>query len=303
MRTAIFVLSLATSAWLVVRLQRLEVERDELQRGLSELREDSDRDHRAAESRRKRDELLERIRHLPGGALDLSEVRELLIASERGLDVDRISLDFRPESSLPEGRRGGAINATLVGSFDAVYEYLRRVEALRLPLSAGELSLRADPDGRVLLTVRYRALWELERGGEGEELLPSDLALLELWLSDDPEPPPERDPFVEETARLAATPAPTEPMPPLREPEEEGIEPAFDVVESLPRLSGYVLARPELEADVSSRILAAIRFEGELRLVKVGDSVGPYRVERIAARERVVLVDGRTGKRLELLLE
>jgi hypothetical protein len=296
-----FVLSLATSAWLVHRLQGLELERSELLGRLSELRDHAARDDRAAESRRKRDELVERMRQIPGGALDLAAVRELLIASERGLDVDRISLDFRPESSLPEGRVGGAIDANLVGSFDAVYEYLRRVEMLRLPLSAGEYTLRGDPDGRLLLTVRYRALWELERGAGGQELSPSDVALLELWLSDDSEPPPERNPFAEATARFPAAPEPMEPV--AAPPEPDVIEPARDVPESLPRLSGYVLARPELEADVSSRILAAIRFEGELRLVKVGDSLGPYRVERIAARERVVLVDERTGERLELSLE
>jgi hypothetical protein len=68
-------------------------------------------------------------------------------------------------------------------------------------------------------------------------------------------------------------------------------------------LSGFVLARPELEADVSRRVLAALRFEGELRLLKVGDLVGGFRVERIDAPESVLLVDERTGESLRLFLE
>jgi hypothetical protein len=49
-------------------------------------------------------------------------------------------------------------------------------------------------------------------------------------------------------------------------------------------------------------VLAALRFEGELRLVGVGEVVGNYRVEEIVARESVFLVHQESGERLELLL-
>jgi hypothetical protein len=70
-----------------------------------------------------------------------------------------------------------------------------------------------------------------------------------------------------------------------------------------PRLTGFVIARPELEPDVDRRVLAALRFEGELRLVGVGDVIGSYRVEEVDARERVLLVHQETGERMELFLE
>jgi hypothetical protein len=70
-----------------------------------------------------------------------------------------------------------------------------------------------------------------------------------------------------------------------------------------PRLTGFVIARAELESDVDRRVLAALRFEGELRLVGVGELVGSYRVEEIDARESVVLVHQESGERLELFLQ
>lgn len=301
MRVILFLLTLVASVALLFGLRRLEAERGELLRQRGELSDKAARESEADEHERQRTLVLDRVRDLPGGSLDLAEVRELLIGAERGLDVDRISLDFRPESNLPEGVLGGAINASLVGSFDAVYEYLERVEALRLPLTAGEMSLRAGAEGGVHLTVRYRALWELERSAGHGELAPSDVAQLERWLSGNGQEPPARNPFA--AVVDGDEPSSREPGEPLTPAPVQVVAPLAAPGSDLPRLSGYVLARPELEADVNARILAAIRFEGELRLVRVGDSVGPYRVERIAARESVVLVDERTGERVKLYLE
>jgi hypothetical protein len=50
-------------------------------------------------------------------------------------------------------------------------------------------------------------------------------------------------------------------------------------------------------------VLAALRFEGELRLVSVGEVVGSYRVEEIDAKESVLLVHMESGERLKLFLE
>jgi hypothetical protein len=49
-------------------------------------------------------------------------------------------------------------------------------------------------------------------------------------------------------------------------------------------------------------VLAALRFDGELRLLGVGDPIGPYRVEEIDARESILLVDQESGERLKLYL-
>ena len=64
-----------------------------------------------------------------------------------------------------------------------------------------------------------------------------------------------------------------------------------------------MIARPELETDVNRRVLAALRFEGELRLVSAGEVVGSYRVEEIDPRESVLLVHRETGERLKLFLK
>jgi hypothetical protein len=77
--------------------------------------------------------------------------------------------------------------------------------------------------------------------------------------------------------------------------EEPALPPA-------PKLTGFVIARPELETEVDRRVLAALRFEGELRLLGVGDAIGPYRVEEIDARESILLVDQESGERLKLFL-
>jgi len=70
-----------------------------------------------------------------------------------------------------------------------------------------------------------------------------------------------------------------------------------------PVLTGFVLARPELEPDVRRRVLAAIRYQGELRLVKVGDTMGEYRVERMEARESVTLTRADTGEVIRLAFD
>ena len=70
----------------------------------------------------------------------------------------------------------------------------------------------------------------------------------------------------------------------------------------IPDLTGFVLARPEVERDASRRVLAALRFEGEMHLVRVGDIVGSFRVAQIEARESVTLV-GEDGSQTVLRLE
>jgi hypothetical protein len=237
-----------------------------------------------------------------GETLDIAALRDLLLSAERGLDLDRFSLDFRPSQEMAEGREGGRISANLGGTFDAIYDYLGRVEAMRLPLAPDAVSLRAEDSGRIVLAVDWNGLWRDERAAP-EALSTAEIARLQSWLGREAGPAPGRDPF---TARalspepaLAALPAmrPSEPAAPLA---SEALE-APPIAEA-PTLTGFVIARPELETDVNRRVLAALRFEGSLRLLGVGDAIGSYRVEEIDARESVVLVNQESGERLMLFL-
>ena len=66
---------------------------------------------------------------------------------------------------------------------------------------------------------------------------------------------------------------------------------------------GFVLARPELEQDVARRVLAALRYEGEMWLVGKGDRVGSFVVESVDARESVTLRHQSSGETKVLRLE
>jgi hypothetical protein len=236
--------------------------------------------------------------------LDIAELRDLLIGAEGGLDIDRLSLDFRPAQDAPKGREGGRVSANLGGSFDAVHAYLHRVEGLCLPLAPEAFSLRADDSDRLLLVIEWNGLWG-PANGTLEELSPADLAGLESWLAIERNRRPARNLFSELEDVPAEPAAPRiirESSPPL-EPPPLPPSAASLTASFSPRLTGFVIARPELEADVNRRVLAALRFEGELRLVGVGDVVGSYRVEEIDARESVLLVHEESGERLRLFLE
>jgi len=229
--------------------------------------------------------------------LDIAAFRDLLIGAERDLDLDRLSLDFRPAQDASKGREGGRVSATLAGSFDAVRSYLARVEGLRLPLAPEAFSLRTDDSGRVLLAIEWNGLWGLPRRAL-EELSPEEVARLASWLAFEPAPGPARSLFP------AGDPGVEPPIPPPALERPAPLSPAEVTDSSLPpRLSGFVIARAELERDVNRRVLAALRFEEELRLVGVGEVVGSYRVEEIVARESVLLVHQESGERLRLFLE
>ena len=113
-----------------------------------------------------------------------------------------------------------------------------------------------------------------------------------------------RDPFApaatDEPAPTVVEGVPSAPAELAPEPETA---PAAPTAPDAPQLAGFVLARPELERDVARRVLAALRFEGEVRLFQVGDAVGDYVVEAIEARESVTLARRSDGERIRLILE
>jgi hypothetical protein len=300
-------LLVAVNGTLYWGLRRLESEkadlagrRDELAQRSRSLRETGERGERIdgllREGSRKIGEL--------DRALDIAGLREVLLGMERGLDIDRFSLDFRSSPDVPGGGAGGGISAQLAGSFGAVHGYLARVEELRLPLAAETLTLRRDDSGRIELGIKWRGIWNGENGSL-EELAPEDIADLETWLASEPAPAPSRDLFSDRAVAIDSTAEPpaVEAAPPrLAEVVPSAVETGEPVPER-PRLTGFVIARPELEPDVHRRVLAAVRVEGELRLLAVGERAGPYRVEEIVAKERVLLVHLESGERLTLFLE
>jgi hypothetical protein len=238
--------------------------------------------------------------------LDIAGLREVLLEAERSLDIDRFSLEFHPAQDSPADREGGRVSASLGGAFEALSAYLARIEQARLPLSAEAFSLRATERGGIVLSIEWRGRWSAGEKGL-EDLSPQDIERLERWLASEPGPPPGADFFAgrgEET--LAGEPRLTETA--VSHPPGE-VVPAPDILASssapddeLPRLTGFVTARPEVESDVRRRVLAAIRFEGELRLLGIGDRVGAYEIEEIDGVASVVLLDSETGERLKLSL-
>ncbi len=308
MRATIFLLGLALAldVGLYSGLRQLSRERAELARRREELSQSVEALHETGEDGRRIGALLrnaaESIPHSEA-SLDIAELRDLLLGAERGLDIDRFSLDFRPGQDAPKGREGGRIGASLGGSFDALYRYLERIEELRLPLAPETLSMRPDPSGRILLAVEWNGLWSGEHRAL-DPLSPSDVARLEDWLTREPPPRPGRDLFFEGAGDVAPEPPPMAPESSAA-PEASDAPPpdAREPHSSRPQLTGFVIARPEMETDVNRRVLAALRFEGELRMVGLGDVIGSYRVEEIDSRVSVLLVHQETGERLRLSLD
>lgn len=122
-----------------------------------------------------------------------------------------------------------------------------------------------------------------------EDLSPQALYHLESWLrrarQDERVSPPRRDIF-----RKATEPDPASPVPVGAPSSTEAVR---------PQLVGFIFAGgPDGEKSPS----AAVRFEGRMLLVRVGDSVGTYRLKRMVVGEEIELVDPTTGETIRLLL-
>lgn len=124
-----------------------------------------------------------------------------------------------------------------------------------------------------------------------EELTPEGLAHLEIWLqreSDDERTgAPRRNIF-----RKAADPAPAV-------LSESGVSPSPPDSSPL-RLVGFIFSGGTMGDEHPQ---AAVRFEGRMWLVRPGDSVGIYRVERLVVGEEIHLVHADSGEKIRLVLE
>ena len=300
MTIVVFGLVLVNAALVILR-QSASGERAALVDAASTLSREADQARLSTERRRELDALIVKARSYTEDPRDIGALRDVLVEAEHGLSIDRLSLDFRPEEQLPSEFGGSRVHASLRGRFEAIYDYLERIEAMVLPLSPENFTLRGDGSS-VTLTVQWAARWPL--GNEGAfEPTPTEVSKLNEWLSEKPRPRPERDIFsfrgAEAPIEAVLLTQASEIPPPGTPPEELEQE----VESERPVLTGFVLARPELEPDVRRRVLAALRYQGEVRLVMVGDMIGGYLVDRIEARDSVTLTRADTGERILLTFE
>ena len=306
MRTVSVVVALVlANAGLVVLRQSASTERAALVDAAStQLRED-DQARVSSERRRALDALIAQARTKTVDPRDIGALRHVLVQAEQGLAIDRLSLEFRPEDRLAAEFGGSSVHASLRGRFEAIYDYLERLESMFLPLSPENLALRGDPSS-VTLTIQWAARWPLV-GNEGAlELSPTQVSRLNEWLSAEPRPRPDRNIFsfraAEASSEGGSSTRVSEIAPPEMSPETPKV-PTPDGEPETPVLTGFVLARPELEPDVRRRVLAALRYEGEVRLVMVGDTIGEYVVDRMEARASVTLTRADTGESIRLTFE
>lgn len=276
-------------------------ERASLVDAANDVSRQSDRARTANERQLALEALITRASSHEHDPRSIGELRDILVATEDGLELERLSLDFRPEERLPPGIGGSRVDVSLRGSFDAVYEYLRRIESMFLPLSPENLRLRRDASN-VTLDVRWGARWPVD-GPAPIELDATEVAALNAWVTKRAESAIARNVFSFRSSGPAGQPTsyadvsapaseliPSESAPLVSGPEQ-------------PVLAGFVLARPELEPDVRRRVLAALSYEGEVRLVMVGDTVGEFVVDQMEARDSVTLLRADTGERVRLTLE
>jgi len=297
MTIAVVALVLVNAAIAILR-QSASTDRAALVDAASTLSRQADDYRFSTERRRELDLLVAKARSYTEDTRDIGAFRDVLVGAEQGLSIDRLSLEFRPEEQLPPEFGGSRVHASLRGRFVAIYDYLERLEAMFLPLSTENLTLRGDASS-VTLTVQWAARWPLI-GSEGAlELSPTEVSSLNQWLSAEPRSRPDRDIFsfrgVEAVPVTRVSELPPSALPPSEDRQEAEPE--------RPVLTGFVLARPELEPDVRRRVLAALRYEGEVRLVMVGDTIGAYVVDRMEARDSVTLTRADTGERILLTFE
>ena len=306
MRTAFGLLALANGLlfWTAARtradLELLTREKAELEARFSGI-ESSREEKRALQS------LVEAYRvqaaeDSEAAELGIAGLRDTLLRAEQGLGLERLSLEFRPESDLSGALTGSRVQASLRGSFQAIYWYLARLESMRLPLAPAELTLREEALDVVSLSSRWTAAWPSPGATPAGTLSVDDVARLSRWMVRAQPPGPGRDPFHFATSLSEGPPAPPrreEPSPPA---VPEALVADMASAPALPALAGFVIARPELEPDANRRVLAALRFDGKLHLAAVGDVLGPYRVEAIDSRESVTLSDELTGEKTQLRL-
>jgi len=98
------------------------------------------------------------LRHVPSRDKDsLSDLRTALLDAEQGLPLQRVSLEFHPESKPPAGYRGFRVVVSERGDLASLRTYLERVSLLGVPMAPVEMSLVEDRTGSN--SLRLSAIW------------------------------------------------------------------------------------------------------------------------------------------------
>jgi hypothetical protein len=137
--------------------------------------------------------------------------------------------------------------------------------------------------------MTWIGLWSED--GSVTDLSLEALGHLESWLrrvrDDGGRKAPKRDIFrkVTEPVSVVSSEPPVSPSPPEAGPL---------------RLVGFIFSGGTTGEE---NPLAAVRYEERMWLVRPGDSIGTYRVERLVVGEEIHLVDPDSGETIRLVLE
>jgi hypothetical protein len=222
---------------------------------------------------------------------DFSVLRGAILDAERGLGLSRSSVAFRPDSQVAAGFRGVRVEAIERGDSVNLWAFLKRVSQWNAPLAPVELTLAEESGGAgsVRLAMTWIGLWSED--GSVTDLSSEALGHLDNWLrrvrDDWGRKALKRDIFrkVTEPASVVSIEPTVSPSPPEAGPL---------------RLVGFIFSGGSMGEE---NPLAAVRYEGRMWLVRPGDSIGTYRVERLVVGEEIHLVDPDTGETVRLVLE
>jgi len=93
----------------------------------------------------------------PWEGASLSGLRAAFVGAERGLPLQRLTLEFEPESKSPPGLEAFRVHVSERGDFGSLRKYLERLTRLRAPMATRSLSVIRD--GTVAESFRLNATW------------------------------------------------------------------------------------------------------------------------------------------------
>jgi Tfp pilus assembly protein PilO len=98
---------------------------------------------------------------LSGEGSAQSSLRKAFLEAERGLGLQRETLELRPDRQPPKGFVGVRIRVIQMGYYADLVAYLRRISRLKVPLEPVEMSIVESSRGPapLMLTLTWSAIW------------------------------------------------------------------------------------------------------------------------------------------------